>query len=179
MQGWWNLLNQLSIATGVVILRPSCTAEYDKDGYLYSSDFLAEVLEVVNSRPLMMICVCKGPIRSNMMIFPAMSTLVLATNDTTFGFPEIQSDTISPAVTAAMKKRVSEMMQRRLMLVGDTIDAEEAQRIGLVDFMGDEDTVENEVARMIYKNCSPQTQYMMRKPDLLKAMMEEEEDEDK
>merc|ERR1712129_454350 len=160
------------------ILRPTSTAEYDKDGYFYSSDFLAEVFEVVDSRPLMVICVCKGPIRSNMMMFPAMAKVVLASQDATFGFPEIQSDTISPAVTSAMKKRISEQLQRRLMLVGDAIDAHEAQRFGLVDFVGDQETVENEVARLIYKNCSPQTMYLMNKPDLVKAMMEEEEEQD-
>lgn len=179
VENWWSVLNQLAVASGVVVLRPSSSAEYDKDGYLYCSDFLAEVFEIVDSRPLMLICVCNGPIRSNMMMFPAMSSLVLATQGATFGFPEIQSDTISPSVTLAMKKRVTEAVQRRLMLVGDTIDAEEAQRFGLVDFVGDEETVENELARMIYKNCSPQVTYAMNKPDLLKAMMEEEEAEDK
>merc|ERR1719247_46262 len=109
------------------------------------------------------ICVCKGPLRSNMMIFPALAKLALATSDATFGFPEIQSDIVSPAVIRAMKRRVPDQVQRRLMLVGDTVDALEAQRFGLVDFVGSEETVENEVARLIFKLCSPKVTYMMNK----------------
>jgi len=177
--GWWNFLQQLSIATGVVILRPSCIDEMDKEGYLFNSDFLSEVYEVIDNRPMFIISVIKGPIRSAMMMFPAISSLVLATPESTFGFPESTSDSITAPVNMAMKKRINEQVLRRLMLVGDTIDAAEAQRFGLVDYIGNETHLENEVARMIYKNCSPQTQYYMSKPDLLKAMMDEEEEEDK
>jgi len=47
-------------------------AFYDAGGYLYNSDFLSEVYEVMDSRPMFCVCVCKGPIRAAMMFFPSI-----------------------------------------------------------------------------------------------------------
>jgi enoyl-CoA hydratase/carnithine racemase len=176
---WYNFLNMLTVADGMVILRPSDAADYDGGGYLYNSDFLSEVYEVMDSRPMFMVCVCKGPIRASMMFFPCMSQLVLATKDATFGFPDVALDRVHSCTSLAMRKRCTDAVQKRLFLVGDTVDATDAQRIGLADFVGTEETVENEVCRLIYRNCSPVTSYYMYKPDMATALEAKEELEDK
>ncbi|CAE8599639.1 unnamed protein product [Polarella glacialis] len=174
---WNSFLQLLSLADGMVILRLNDVADLDEEGYLAHSPFLAEVYEVVDSRPMFVVCVCKGPIRASMMMLVAISQLVLATKEATFGFPNYRHDQ-HPITSVALKKRISEQVHRRLALVGNALDACEAQRLGLVDFVGEEESVENEISRLIYRNCSPSKQYFMYKPDLVKAMREKEEAED-
>merc|ERR1719373_1239132 len=104
---------------------------------------------------MFIVCVCKGPVRASMMTFPALATAVLATKDASFGFPPQMSDKVSPVTNVALQRRITDVVLRRMTLVGDVVDACEAQRFGLVDFVGDEATVEREVARLVYRNCSP------------------------
>lgn len=175
--GWHNLLQLLTLADGMVVLRPHDVPEYDPDSYLANSPLLSEFFEIIDSRPMFIVCVCKGPIRSSMMAFPAMAQLVLATKDASFGFPDYRHD-LHPSISASLRKRLTTQVERRLRLVGNTIPANEAQRLGLVDFVGDEVAVENEVCRLIYRNCVPVTTYYMYKTDMAKAMETKEALED-
>lgn len=173
-EAWWSLLELLMKADGLVVLRPTSSAEFDQDGYLHTTDYLSQVFEVIDCRRLPMVTVCQGPLRGSMLLFPAMSSVVLATTDSTFGFPSMLKDAVHPQVAVAMKARVTEQIQKRLMLVGDTVDAVEAQRFGLVDFVGDEEAVENELARIIFQHCSSKTQHWMSKTDMIKTLNERE-----
>lgn len=174
---WSNLLLMLMLADGPVILRlEDDTAVCDSsDDYFNTKEFLAEIWEVVDSRPMDIVCVCKGPIRGNYNIFPAISTLVLATESATFGFPNHTVHALcDPVRTALSSKRVDALVVRRLTLVGDTVDAREAQRFHLVDFVGDDEAVENEVARIVFETCSPMVTNYMYKADAIRAMEEKE-----
>ena len=166
---WNSFLNMLSISDGLVILRPTDTAEYDPEGYLYKSEVMSQIFEVVDSRPMFIVCDIKGPIRGSMMFFPAISTLVLATKDSTFGFPDSSQEKVHQVTFIALRKRLTDVVQRRLFLVGDTIDVFEAQRLGLVDYVGSDENVENEVCRLVYRNCSPKTEYVMHKQKIVGA----------
>merc|ERR1719188_439027 len=112
------------------------------------------------------------------MIMAGISSIVLATKDATFGFPDFAQNKVSPMVTLALQKRMTDAFMKRMTLVGDSIGAVEAQRVGLVDFVGDEETVENEVCRLIYRHCSPQTGIYMYKNDMIAAMKTKEAAED-
>ncbi|CAJ1340728.1 unnamed protein product [Effrenium voratum] len=171
---WNSFLQLLSLADGIVILRMADDAAHDQEGYLAKSPLLAEVYEIVESRPMFIVCVCKGPVRASLMTFVGISQLVVATSEATFGLPKYRHD-LHPMTSIALKKRLMEKAVRRLELVGDPIDANEAQRLGMVDFVGSEVDVENELSRLIYRNCSPSSQYFMYKSDLVKAMREREE----
>jgi len=103
--------------------------------------------------------------------------LVISTKDATFGFPDKRA--VGGAVEEAMKARVSEQTLKRLMLVGDTIDGLEAQRLGLVDFVGDDLTCENEVARVVYRYCAPKKRTSLTRGDMVAAMEKQEALEDK
>lgn len=175
---WHSFLNMLTLADGMVVLRLHDTTDYDEEGYLYNSSFLSEVYEMCDSRPMFIVCVCKGPVRATMMTFPAISQVVLASKDATFGFPDFALDKVHPITSLALRKRLSDHVQKRLFLVGETLSANEAQRFGLVDFVGEEETVENEVCRLIYRNCSPTTNYYMYKPEMTDAMEGRDEAED-
>merc|ERR1712050_199446 len=115
--GWASFLQLLSLADGIVVLRLSDSAEYDAEGYLTQSEFLSEVYEIVDSRPMFIVSVCKGPIRASMTTFLGISTVVLASKEATFGFPAQQADKVNPMAEVAFKKRLTECVYRRLTLV--------------------------------------------------------------
>ncbi|CAL1171417.1 unnamed protein product [Cladocopium goreaui] len=94
------------------------------------------------------------------------SQVSLAEPDTTFGFPEVRVGGLPACVTVALRKRISDNDIRKLVTDGMPIDAREAQRIGLVDFVGD---VETELSRIIFKNCKPKVTNVMYRPDCEKA----------
>uniref|UniRef100_A0A7S2DML6 Uncharacterized protein n=1 Tax=Alexandrium andersonii TaxID=327968 RepID=A0A7S2DML6_9DINO len=173
-EAWNSFLQMFSVADGIVILRLEDKADYDEEGYIYRSPILSQIYEVADSRPMFIITVCKGPVRSSMMFFCGIASLVLATRDSTFGFPEFAQDKTGDFTSVALRKRLTDQVQRRLFLVGDSIDAHEAQRFGLIDFVADDETVENEVCRLIYRNCSPKTQYFMYKPDMVESLEQKE-----
>ena len=43
-----------------------------------------------------------------------------------------------------------------------------------MDFVASEADVENEISRLIYRNCSPSVQYFMYKSELIRAIEEKE-----
>ena len=81
----------------------------------------------MESRPLFVVCVCKGPVRASLLTFVALAQLVLATDKASFGLPKYRSD-VHPITNIALKKRLMEKVIRRMQLVGDPLQAEEAQR---------------------------------------------------
>merc|ERR1712032_1052066 len=124
-----------------------------------------EICEIAESRPTMIINIADNDVRSTFMAMPAMSTISLATPDATFGFPDVRVGGVPAVVSCTMRKRGADTAIRKMMLDGDPIDAREAQRIGLVDFVGD---VEAELARLIYRNCQQKVVYHMYAPDVEK-----------
>eukprot|EP00490_Sorites_sp_Unknown_P000113 CAMPEP_0114687630 /NCGR_PEP_ID=MMETSP0191-20121206/62709_1 /TAXON_ID=126664 /ORGANISM="Sorites sp." /LENGTH=203 /DNA_ID=CAMNT_0001974383 /DNA_START=48 /DNA_END=660 /DNA_ORIENTATION=- len=163
---WNSFLQLLSLADGIVILRIADDAEHDQDGYLAKSPMLAEVYEIID-------CL-QGPCAGFAHDIPSVVAASRGNRGCNVRFAKVQND-LHPITSIALKKRLMEKAVRRLQLVGDPIDANEAQRLGLVDFVGSEAAVENEICRLIYRNCSPASQYFMYKSDLVKAMREKEE----
>mmetsp|Transcript_6351 Transcript_6351/g.13872 ORF Transcript_6351/g.13872 Transcript_6351/m.13872 type:complete len:226 (-) Transcript_6351:121-798(-) len=166
-----NFLHQLRYADGVVVLRAAGAEIWDKDIYFPLQEIWMEISEEVQSRPMFIITICKGNVRANQMLLPAFASVCLSDPDATFGLPEVRMGG-APAVQSVMlRRRLSEDNIRKLLMSTDPIDAYEAQRVGLVDFVGD---VETELARLIQKNCQPKTMVQFYKPDLERAWAEAE-----
>eukprot|EP00971_Amphidinium_carterae_P033128 652130-Amphidinium_carterae.1 len=131
-----------------------------------------EISEDVEARPIFIITVCQGAVRGYQMMLPAFASVCLADPEATFGMPEVRLGAMPAVQTVLLRRRLTEDNIRRLMMSTDPIDAYEAQRVGLVDFVGD---VEMELARLIQKNCQPKTMVQFYKPDLERAWAEAEE----
>lgn len=162
---WHNFINQLQLASGVVVLRSVGQPVWNKDNYVTIQDYLCEAAEIVEARPMFIISVVKGDCRSFLMTMPGMASISLADPDSTFGLPDLRVGGMPSVMGVVMKRRVAEPVIRKLIMTGEPIDAHEAQRIGLVDFVGD---VEAECARLIFRNCQPKTVYYMWQPDVEK-----------
>jgi len=175
-RGFAAFLQQVSFTDGVIVFRPEGEGIWESQQYLDKAECYAEIWELLeHRREHMSICVSTGRIRGLSMMLPAASTISLATPDATFGFPEVKVGGIPAMAGLMLRKRVDLVTQNRLCTMGDIIDAEEAQRIGLVDYVGD---VETELARLLFQRGSPNEVTIMYKPDVVKAMEEHHEDEE-
>ncbi len=71
--------------------------------------------------------------------------LVLATTSARFGYPEVKIGFVPAMVMAILRRNVSEKRAFELITRGAEIDAQEAERLGLVNRVFDEETFETQV----------------------------------
>mmetsp|Transcript_52039 Transcript_52039/g.157979 ORF Transcript_52039/g.157979 Transcript_52039/m.157979 type:complete len:231 (-) Transcript_52039:69-761(-) len=167
-----NFLNQLQLASGVVVLRGLGHSNWDKDLYMFQSDLWTEICEVVDARQMFIVNIAKGDVRSHQCTLAALADVSLATPDATFGFPEVRLGGLPAVAACMMRKRMGDESISRMLTTGEPIDAREAQRLGLVDFVGD---VETELSRLICRSCQPKVTKVMYKPDCERAWKYQEE----
>ena len=107
-----------------------------------------ELLERLRDAPMPKIVLCHGETRGDGMVFPCLGTVVLAHEDASFGFPEIQHGALPGVVSVAARQRLSRAACDWLFCTGDAIDASTAHRLGLVDLVGSWEQLEAEVVRL-------------------------------
>jgi len=71
--------------------------------------------------------------------------MIVASRNARFGYPEVKIGFVPAMVTAILRRNVSEKVAFELLTRGDTIEADEAQRIGLVNRVFDDATFEDDV----------------------------------
>lgn len=71
--------------------------------------------------------------------------LVLATTSARFGYPEVKIGFVPAMVMAILRRNVSEKRAFELITRGAEIDAQEAERLGLVNRVFDDETFETQV----------------------------------
>jgi len=176
-KGFAAFLQHVSYADGVIVFRPEGEGIWESQEYYKKAECYAEIWELLEHRRehLPIISVCKGRTRGLSVMLPSCATISLCTPDATFGFPEVKVGGVASMAGMMLKKRVDYVSHNRLCCMGDIIDAQEAQRIGLVDYVGD---VETELARLLFSRGSPHEEIIMYKPDVIKAMEEQHEDEE-
>ncbi len=155
------LIEQLATMRQTIVLRRSEGSEHfclGMDLGASGSDAVAlsDVLEqfqrlgqCIRSRPMPVICVVAGACRGGGMLFPSLATTVLATEDASFGFPDIRRGRLPGLVSVAARQRLSEAQCRHYILTGDRFDANTAKAMGFVDFIGSASEVEKELKRLL------------------------------
>jgi len=71
--------------------------------------------------------------------------MVLASRSARFGFPEVKIGFVPAMVLAILRRNVSERKAFELMSIGDQISADEAERLGLVNRILDDEAFADEV----------------------------------
>jgi methylglutaconyl-CoA hydratase len=71
--------------------------------------------------------------------------IVLAAQSAQFGYPEVRIGFVPAMVAAILRRSVSEKRAFELLTRGNLIDAREAERIGLINHVFDDDSFETEV----------------------------------
>ena len=117
-----------------------CTGMDLDSGATFGDDVMSRGLEAfadlhkaLDDHPMPIVSVCSGATRGGGMLFPSASTVVIAHESATFGFPEIRRGGLPGVVSVAAQRRLSKAQCERLMLLGDAFDAAEALRLGFVD----------------------------------------------
>ena len=93
------------------------------------------------------ICAVQGWCLAGGMETAMAADLLVCTPDARFGEPEIRYG--SGPVTLLMPYVLGQRKTRELLLTGDTIDADEAYRIGLVNKIVEPDQLDAELARLV------------------------------
>ena len=93
---------------------------------------LAELFIQIRRHPLPVIALVKGCALAGGCGLATACDIVLARDDSEFGYPEIQLGFVPAMVMAILRRKVSETQAFELVVKGDRISAEEARDLGLV-----------------------------------------------
>lgn len=107
--------------------------DFDAAGLSESMAQFAAVLEALATAPLWVIASVDGVVRAGGMGLVAAADLLMATESSSFGLPEVMLGLIPAMVLPLMCARMPEQKARSWAMLGETLDANEAHRRGFVD----------------------------------------------
>ena len=106
---------------------------------------LLELFILIRQLPVPVIAAVKGSALAGGCGLATACDIVLASRRARFGYPEVKIGFVPAMVTAILRRNVSEKVAFELLTRGETILADEAKRIGLVNRVFDDATFENDV----------------------------------
>jgi len=106
---------------------------------------LLELFLLIRQLPVPVVAAVHGRALAGGCGLATACDIVLAASSARFGYPEVKIGFVPAMVTAILRRNVSEKVAFELLTRGETIDAAEAHRIGLVNRVFDEATFENDV----------------------------------
>jgi methylglutaconyl-CoA hydratase len=104
-----------------------------------------ELLELIWSSPKPVVAVVRGPARAGGVGLLAACDIVVAGSSATFAFSEVRLGLVPAVISAVVLPRMVPHVAHRLMLTGQSFDAEAAVRGGLVDLVVPDADVEAEL----------------------------------
>ena len=108
---------------------------------------LLELFVLIRNLPVPVIAAVRGRALAGGCGLATSCDIVLATSSARFGYPEVKIGFVPAMVTAILRRNVSEKLAFELLTRGETISANEAHRIGLINQVFNDDEFENEVSR--------------------------------
>jgi len=106
---------------------------------------LQELFLLIRQLPVPVIAAVHGRALAGGCGLASACDIIVASRNARFGYPEVKIGFVPAMVTAILRRNVSEKMAFELLTRGDTIEADEAHRIGLVNRVFDDGTFENDV----------------------------------
>jgi methylglutaconyl-CoA hydratase len=98
-----------------------------------SARALAEMFEAVATSPLVTIAAAQGTAVGGGAGVVAACDFVVAADDFRVGFPEVHRGLVAALVTTLLRRQLDDRKVRELTILGETVDADNALRIGLVN----------------------------------------------
>ena len=108
---------------------------------------LQELFLLIRQLPVPVIAAVHGRALAGGCGLASACDIIVASRNARFGYPEVKIGFVPAMVTAILRRNVSEKMAFELLTRGDTIEADEAHRIGLVNRVFDDGTFENDVGQ--------------------------------
>ena len=106
---------------------------------------LQELFLLIRQLPVPVIAAVHGRALAGGCGLATSCDVVLASEKAQFGYPEVKIGFVPAMVTAILRRNVSEKLAFELLTRGETINAGEAWRIGLINAVFSEDTFQHEV----------------------------------
>jgi len=106
---------------------------------------LQELFLLIRQLPVPVIAAVHGRALAGGCGLASACDIIVASRNARFGYPEVKIGFVPAMVTAILRRNVSEKVAFELLTRGDTIEADEAQRIGLVNRVFDDATFEDDV----------------------------------
>jgi methylglutaconyl-CoA hydratase len=94
---------------------------------------LAVMFDRIYRSPKPTVAVVNGPAVAGGAGIASVCDIAIAASGAKFGYPEVRRGLVAALVMPHLLRHVGERMARHLLLVGDLIDAEPAQRCGLIN----------------------------------------------
>lgn len=94
---------------------------------------IAEALRLLCTSPLITIAEIHGACLAGGIALATACDLTIASEETTFGFPEVKRGIVPAMVLSLLRHQIPERHLRELLLLGNNFDAWHAHRIGLIN----------------------------------------------
>ena len=123
---------------------------------LADAQSLMELFTLIRSVSVPVVAAVRGRALAGGCGLATACDLVLASRSARFGYPEVKIGFVPAMVMAILRRNVSEKRAFELISRGAMIDAEEAERIGLVNQVFDDEKFETEVEAYVtgFENVS-------------------------
>jgi methylglutaconyl-CoA hydratase len=140
--------------------------DYTLQENLADSLHLMELYLMMYRYPKPLIAQVEGPALAGGAGLVTVCDLVVATPEASIGYPEAKIGFLPAMVTYFLLRRVGEGWARQLLIMADSIKAEEAHRMGLFNYIIPADQIANhtrQLALRIAQQTSPTSQEFVRK----------------
>ncbi len=111
--------------------------DYGFDKNLSDSLNLAELFLLIYSCPKPTIALVNGPAIAGGCGLATVCDFVLADRNAKFGYPEVRIGFVAAIVSVFLLRQIGERITRNLLLTGNVITAEAAEKIGLINRAGE------------------------------------------
>ncbi|HRI27855.1 MAG TPA: enoyl-CoA hydratase-related protein [Chitinophagales bacterium] len=121
---------------------------------LQDSTELAALFEMIYTLPKVVIAQVEGPAIAGGCGLATICDLIFATPDASFGYTEVKIGFIPAIVMIFLLRKIGETRAKELLLSGDLITAETAQKMGLINFIAQPDAIQQTVYEYAQKLCT-------------------------
>jgi methylglutaconyl-CoA hydratase len=114
-------------------------------------EWVGRMLEIVHNTRLVTIAVVQGAAMAGGAGLMSACDFVVAADDARFGYPEIHRGLVAGIVMTFLRRQLRERDARELLLLGETIDAQRALAMGLVNRIVPVENLEREAVDIALK----------------------------
>ncbi len=124
-------------------------AESDVMENLADAENLLELFSLVRKIKIPVIAAVHGRALAGGCGLATACDLVLATKSARFGYPEVKIGFVAAMVTAILRRNLSEKRAFELVTQGFEFSSDEAEKIGLINRVFDDETFDNDVKKYV------------------------------
>lgn len=124
-------------------------AKYDKKENIHDSRLLSDLFESIYNCPKPVIAKVNGHAFGGGLGLFAVCDIAMAIKDCKFAFSEVKLGIIPSVISTYIVRRVGLANMKRLFVTGERFDSDYARSIGLIDFVFNEDELDEKLRKYI------------------------------